>query len=103
MSVCAAAKAAVRSLARTFAAELAPRGIRVNVLSPGPVDTPNFGRLGLSEEQTAEAKSSFVSQVPLGRLGFPDELARAALFLVSDDASFVTGAELAVDGGMAQV
>ena len=103
MSVYAATKAAVRSLARTFAAELAPRGIRVNALSPGPVDTPIFDRLGLSEEQTAEAKSSFVSQIPLGRIGTADEMARAALFLVSDDASFVTGAELAADGGLAQV
>lgn len=103
MGVYAAAKAAVRSLARTFAAELAPRGIRVNALSPGPVETPIFNRLGIPEEQIAAAKSGFVSQVPLGRIGTADEIARAALFLVSDDASFVTGAELAVDGGLAQV
>ncbi len=103
LSVYSAAKAAVRSLARTLAAELAPLGIRVNVLSPGPIDTPIFDRLGIPAENRDAAVESFRSMVPLGRIGQPEEVAKAALFLASSDSSYIVGADLAVDGGMAQV
>ena len=92
-----ASKAAVRSFARTWAAELAPRGIRVNVVSPGPVDTALFASI------SADMREALTKLIPLGRLGRPEEVAAAALFLGSDESSFVTGAELCVDGGMAQV
>jgi NAD(P)-dependent dehydrogenase (short-subunit alcohol dehydrogenase family) len=92
-----ASKAAVRSFARTWTTDLKARKIRVNVISPGPIDTP------LLAEAPAEAKEFFVSQVPLGRIGESDEIAGAAVFFASSDSSFVTGAELFVDGGMAQV
>jgi NAD(P)-dependent dehydrogenase (short-subunit alcohol dehydrogenase family) len=97
LSLYSASKAALRSFARTWAAELAPRGIRVNVIIPGPIDTAAFD--GAPEE----AKAAYASQVPLGRLGQPSEIATAALFLASSDASFVTGTAMYVDGGLAQV
>ena len=97
MSVYNASKAALRSFARTWAAELAARGIRVNVLSPGTIDTGAF--VGVPEE----IKAQFVAKIPLGRIGKPEEIASAALFLASDDSSFVTGTELFVDGGTAQI
>jgi NAD(P)-dependent dehydrogenase (short-subunit alcohol dehydrogenase family) len=96
-SVYNASKAAVRSLARSLTAELAPRGIRVNTLSPGPTDTAMFVSV------SAEVRSDLAAAIPLGRLGRPDEIAAAALFLASEDSSFVTGAEIPVDGGLAQV
>ena len=102
-SVYCATKAAVRSLARTFAAELAPRGIRVNVLSPGTIETPIFGKMGLEKAQADEFAATVGQQVPLGRFGRPDEMAKAALFLASDDASYITGADLQADGGVNQV
>jgi NAD(P)-dependent dehydrogenase (short-subunit alcohol dehydrogenase family) len=102
-SVYSAAKAAVRSFARTWTLDLKDRHIRVNAISPGPVDTPIFGKVGESKEQTEQIKAHLVSEVPMGRLGEPDEIARAVLFLASDDSSFVTGTELFADGGMAQV
>jgi NAD(P)-dependent dehydrogenase (short-subunit alcohol dehydrogenase family) len=92
-----ASKAAVRSFARTWTNELAGRGIRVNALSPGPIDTPMFD--AVSDEMRAQ----LTGRIPLGRLGRPEEVAAAALFLASDDSSFVAGAELCIDGGMAQV
>ena len=92
-----ASKAAVRSFTRTWANELAPKGIRVNVVSPGPTDTAMMA--GASQE----VRDSLASIIPLGRMGRPDEVAAAVLFLASDEASFTTGAELAVDGGTAQV
>jgi NAD(P)-dependent dehydrogenase (short-subunit alcohol dehydrogenase family) len=98
-----AAKAGLRSLVRTAAAELAPRGVRVNAVSPGPTMTPIFGRTGASPEQAQAAADSMIPLIPLGRLGRADEVAQAALFLASDDASFVVGAELVVDGGLSQV
>jgi NAD(P)-dependent dehydrogenase (short-subunit alcohol dehydrogenase family) len=102
-SVYGASKAAIRSFARNWILDLAPRRIRVNVLVPGPTSTP--GLHGLSS--TAEAKRAFVAameaQIPLGRMGSPNETAAAALFLASDDSSFVNGSELFADGGQAQI
>jgi NAD(P)-dependent dehydrogenase (short-subunit alcohol dehydrogenase family) len=92
-----ATKAAVRSFARTWANELAPKGIRVNVVSPGPTDTAMMA--GTSQE----IRHALSAMIPLGRMGRPDEVAAAVLFLAGDESSFTTGAELAVDGGMAQV
>lgn len=102
-SVYAATKAAVRSFGRTLAAELAPRGIRVNTVSPGPVDTPIFGKSGLPAEAVQQVKDGMTQGIALKRFGSADEIARAALFLVSGDASFIVGAELFVDGGMAEL
>ena len=101
MSVYAATKAAVRSLARTFSLELLPRGIRVNVLSPGPIETPIFGRMGLPEEALEEMAQGIAQQVPMGRFGSAEEMAKAALFLASSDSSYVVGADLLADGGFA--
>lgn len=99
-----ATKAALRSLTRTIAAELAERGIRVNAVSPGPIDTPaGFERSGLSKEAQAEWVKNIVRQVPLKRIGRPEEIAGAVAFLASSDASYMTGSEVTVDGGLAQV
>ena len=102
-SVYNATKAAIRSFARTWTVELKHRKIRVNAISPGPIDTPGFNDLAQSEEQIEQFKTSIVSTVPMGRMGSPDEVAKAASFLASDDSSYVTGIELFVDGGMAQI
>ena len=102
-SVYSATKAAVRSFGRTLATELAPRGIRVNTLSPGPIVTPIFGKTGLTEEAVKEMQTGMAGSVALKRMGESDEMARAALFLVSDDASYVVGAELFADGGLAEL
>jgi len=98
-----ATKAAVRSFARTWTAELKDRGIRVNSLSPGATDTPIIDGQFTSKEQAEAAKASFASATPMGRIGRPQELATAALFLASDDSSFITGIDLQVDGGLVQV
>jgi NAD(P)-dependent dehydrogenase (short-subunit alcohol dehydrogenase family) len=102
-SVYSAAKAAVRSFARSWTVDLKQRRIRVNAVSPGPVDTPGLNNLGLTQEQGEQFKASVVGAVPMGRMGSPDEIAKAVLFLASDDSSYVTGTELFVDGGMAQI
>lgn len=102
-SVYAASKAAVRSLARGVASELAARGIRVNVVSPGPISTPIYGKLGLPKETVEAFAANIVSQVPLKRFGKPEEVAQSALFLASNASSYVTGVELNVDGGLGQV
>jgi len=102
-SVYSATKAALRSFARSWTADLKNRKIRVNAISPGPIDTSIFNKMSLTTEQVQQFKSDVVNGVPLGRLGRPDELAKAALFLASDDSSYITGIELFVDGGMAQV
>ena len=103
LSVYSATKAAIRSFARTWTVELKHRKIRVNAISPGPIDTPGINGLAQSEEQIEQFKTSIVSIVPMGRMGSPDEVAKAASFLASDDSSYVTGIELFVDGGMAQI
>lgn len=99
----AASKAALRSLVRTSAAELAPRGIRVNAISPGPITTPIYDKMGMPAEAMEGFASSIQQQVPLGRFGQPDEVAGAALFLASELSTYVTGIDLPVDGGLAQV
>ena len=98
-----ATKAAVRSLARTFSAELVPRGIRVNTLSPGPIETPLFGKTGLPPEAVEGFAAQVQEQVPLKRFGQPEEMAKAALFLASSDSSYVVGTDLVADGGLTQV
>ncbi len=103
LSVYSATKAAVRSFARSWTVELKHRKIRVNAISPGPIDTPGVSGLVQSEEQIEQFKTSIVSAVPMGRMGSPDEVAKAASFLASDDSSYITGIELFVDGGMAQI
>lgn len=102
-SVYSATKAAVRSFARTWTSDLKDRGIRVNAISPGPIETPIFDGFGESDNDRQELKKQFASQVPLGRMGQPDEIAKAAAFLASSDASYVAGVELFVDGGLGQV
>jgi len=102
-SVYSATKAAVRSFARTWTTDLKDRKIRVNTISPGPIETPIFDTFTKSEEEQKAVKAQFASGVPLGRMGQPDEIGKAALFLASDDASYVAGAELFVDGGTGQV
>jgi NAD(P)-dependent dehydrogenase (short-subunit alcohol dehydrogenase family) len=102
-SVYAATKAAIRSFARGWIIDLGPRGIRVNVLAPGPTSTPGFHGLGETEEQKKEMMRLTLASVPLGRMGDPREIANAALFLASDESSFVTGSELFADGGSAQI
>jgi NAD(P)-dependent dehydrogenase (short-subunit alcohol dehydrogenase family) len=101
-SVYNATKAAVRSFARTWTSDLKERKIRVNSISPGPIETPIFGKLGLSPDQLQEF-STFLSALPLGRTGQPEEIASVALFLASDESSYITGIDLCVDGGLAQV
>jgi NAD(P)-dependent dehydrogenase (short-subunit alcohol dehydrogenase family) len=102
-SVYSATKAAVRSFARSWTVDLKARKIRVNAISPGPIDTPGVDSLGLTAAQLEQFKTDIVSAVPMGRMGRADEIASAALFLASDDSSYVTGTELFVDGGMAQI
>jgi NAD(P)-dependent dehydrogenase (short-subunit alcohol dehydrogenase family) len=103
ISVYSATKAAVRSFARCWTTDLRHRQIRVNAISPGPIETSIFNKAGLTGEQVVEAKEGLVAAVPMGRMGTPEEVANAAVFLASDDSSYVTGIELFVDGGMAQV
>jgi NAD(P)-dependent dehydrogenase (short-subunit alcohol dehydrogenase family) len=98
-----ATKAAVRSFARGMSAELAPKGIRVNCVSPGPIGTPLWGKTGLNEEQTQHAGESITKQVPAGRFGTEREVADAVVYLASDESKYVVGADLYVDGGMGQV
>ncbi|RQT36349.1 SDR family NAD(P)-dependent oxidoreductase [Burkholderia cepacia] len=99
-AVYAGTKAAIEAFARSWALELQTRGIRVNVLSPGPVDTPILTKLGIAYDERPAFEAAVAGRIPLGRLGLPEELARAALFLVSDEGSFVNGVNLRVDGGM---
>jgi NAD(P)-dependent dehydrogenase (short-subunit alcohol dehydrogenase family) len=102
-SVYSATKAAVRSFARSWTSDLKERKIRVNAISPGPIETPIFGKMGLTKEQSAEFANSIISSVPLGRVGQSEEVAAAATFLASDESSYITGIDLSVDGGQGQV
>ena len=102
-SVYSATKAAIRSFARTWTTDLKDRRIRVNAVSPGAIDTPGLNEL-LTSSQVGEQRRKMIStSIPLGRLGTPDEIAKAVVFLASDDSSYVSGVELFVDGGFAQV
>jgi NAD(P)-dependent dehydrogenase (short-subunit alcohol dehydrogenase family) len=103
MSVYSATKAAVRSLARTLSAELAPRGVRVNVVSPGPIETPIFGKMGLPDSAVQAWGDEIIAKNPMGRFGQPIEIAKAVLFLASDDSSYMLGENILVDGGAATV
>ncbi len=103
-SVYAASKAAVRAFARNWIVDLKGRAIRINTISPGPIETPGLVELvGTDPVQQQALLASLAQQIPMGRVGQPDEIAKAAVFLASDDASFVTGIELFVDGGMRQI
>src|ERR1700739_3523266 len=102
-SAYSATKAALRSFARTAAAELAERGIRVNTVAPGPIVTPIFGRIGLPKEAVDEFAKQIVAKVPLKRFGQPEEIAATVAFLASQDASYITGVEINVDGGLGQI
>lgn len=102
-SVYAASKAALLSLARTLSAELVGRNIRVNAVSPGPVTTPIFDRLGLPPEVLEQTRQGILSQIPMKRFGRPEEIAKTVLFLASSDSSFLLGTEIVADGGMSQL
>ncbi|MCW3464447.1 glucose 1-dehydrogenase [Chitinophaga nivalis] len=94
-----ASKAALNSLGRTLARELAPRKIRVNIVNPGPVDTPIFSKTGVPEEEAKAMQAKVVSGVPVGRIGRPEEVARLVSFLASDEATYINGGEYTIDGG----
>ncbi|MBF6025220.1 SDR family oxidoreductase [Lysobacter niastensis] len=102
-SVYAASKAALISLAKTLSAELLPRGIRVNVVSPGPVTTPLYGKLGLDDAALKATAAQIQSQIPLGRFGTPEEIAATVLHLSSPESGFIVGTEIVADGGMSQL
>jgi NAD(P)-dependent dehydrogenase (short-subunit alcohol dehydrogenase family) len=102
-SVVSAAKAALRNFTRTLASELLPRNIRVNAVSPGVIETPLFGKLGLPESAVQDLGKALQQQIPFKRFGTPAEVAKAVAFLASSDASYITGVELAVDGGRTQL
>jgi NAD(P)-dependent dehydrogenase (short-subunit alcohol dehydrogenase family) len=102
-SVYSATKAAIRSFARTWTVDLKHRKIRVNAISPGPIDTPAFNSLAQTEQEIEQIKANLVANVPMGRMGSPGEIAKAVSFLASDDSSYITDIELFVDGSMAQI
>ncbi|WP_420388441.1 SDR family oxidoreductase [Roseivirga sp.] len=102
-SVYSATKGAVRSFARTLSSELAPRGIRVNTVSPGPIETPIYGKMGMTEDQLKGMAENFTNIVPLKRFGTAAEVSKAVLFLASEDSSYVAGEEILVDGGIATI
>jgi NAD(P)-dependent dehydrogenase (short-subunit alcohol dehydrogenase family) len=102
-TIYSATKAALISLARTLSGELISRGIRVNVVSPGPISTPLYSKLGFSEAELKSVAASIQSQVPAGRFGDPSEIAKAVVFFASDEAAFTVGSELLIDGGMSNI
>ena len=103
MTAYSSSKAALRSVTRTLAAELGPKQIRVNAIAPGPIETPIYGKHNVPQENIDQMAANFPSMVSLGRFGQSDEVAQTALFLASSDSSYITGAEIPVDGGFAQV
>lgn len=103
LSVYSASKGALRAYARVLTSEVKSRGIRVNSIAPGPIETPLYGKMGLPQDIVEEMGKGFASQVPLGRFGTSEEVANAALFLASDDASYINGVELEIDGGLSQI
>lgn len=103
LSVYSASKGALRAYSRVLTSEVKDRGIRVNSIAPGPIETPIYDKMGLPEEVVEEMGKGFAASNPLGRFGKPIEVANAALFLASDDASYINGVELEVDGGMSQI
>jgi NAD(P)-dependent dehydrogenase (short-subunit alcohol dehydrogenase family) len=102
-SVYSATKAALRSLARTLSGELVSRGVRVNAISPGPVSTPIYGKLGLPDDALREMTTSILTQLPAGRFGDPAEIAHAVVFLASDESAYAIGSEFIIDGGLTTV
>lgn len=102
-TIYAASKAALLSLVRTLSGELIARGIRVNAVSPGPIATPLYSKLGFSESQLKQVSTSIQGQVPLGRFGTPSEIAAAVVFLASDESAYTVGSELLIDGGMSNI
>ncbi|WP_299554613.1 glucose 1-dehydrogenase [Seonamhaeicola sp.] len=103
LGVYSASKGALRAYSRVLTSEVKPRGIRVNSIAPGPIETPLYGKMGFPEENLDEISKGFASAVPLGRFGKSEEIANAALFLASDEGSYVNGAELEIDGGISQI
>ncbi len=103
LGVYTASKGALRAYSRVLTSEVKSRGIRVNSIAPGPIDRPIYGKMGLPQDVLEEMGKGFAAQVPLGRFGTSEEIANAALFLASDDASYINGVELEVDGGLSQV
>ncbi|MEP5341432.1 MAG: glucose 1-dehydrogenase [Algibacter sp.] len=103
LGVYSATKGALRSFARVLTSEVKSRGIRVNSIAPGPIETPIYGKMGLPQDVVEEMGKGFAAQVPLGRFGKSEEIASAALFLASDDASYINGVELEIDGGLSQI
>jgi len=103
LSVYSASKGALRAYSRVLTSEVKSRGIRVNSIAPGPIDTPIYDKMGLPQDVIEEMGKGFAAQVPLGRFGTSEEIANAALFLASDDASYINGVELEIDGGLSQI
>ena len=103
LSMYSATKGALRAYQRVLTSEVKSRGIRVNSIAPGPIDTPIYGKMGLPQEVVEEMGKGFAQMVPLGRFGTSEEVAKSALFLASDDASYINGVELEVDGGLSQI
>ena len=103
LGVYSASKGALRAYQRVLTSEVKPRGIRVNSIAPGPIATPIYDKMGLPQDVVEEMGNGFAKQVPLGRFGTSEEVAKSALFLASEDASYINGIELEVDGGLSQV
>ncbi|WP_298317147.1 SDR family NAD(P)-dependent oxidoreductase [uncultured Aquimarina sp.] len=103
LGIYSASKGALRAYQRVLTSEVKSRGIRVNAIAPGPIDTPIYGKMGLPEDVVEEMGKGFAQQVPLGRFGTSEEIAKSALFLASEDASYINGVELEVDGGLSQI
>ena len=102
-SIYSATKGALRSYARVLTTELAPRNIRVNSIAPGPIETPIYSKMGMNQEQIEEMGAGFSQMVPLKRFGNSEEISNAVLFLASDEASYINGVEIEVDGGLSQI